>query len=49
MDSVTLEVSNTNVSIHAPARGATLAESMANSGKIVSIHAPARGATANGF
>ena len=35
-----------DVSIHAPARGATLPEESANAGVSVSIHAPARGATA---
>ena len=34
-----------DVSIHAPARGATLPEESANAGVSVSLHAPARGAT----
>ena len=34
-----------NVSIHAPARGATIVQSMILTILIVSIHAPARGAT----
>ncbi len=36
-----------NVSIHAPARGATKAQGFPEDYIIVSIHAPARGATSN--
>ena len=35
------------VSIHAPARGATVSDGLPFSGPDVSIHAPARGATLN--
>ncbi len=35
----------TIISIHAPARGATLAEHNKEIGSLISIHAPARGAT----
>ena len=40
-----LELLPTNVSIHAPARGATYSVCMNQLGMRVSIHAPARGAT----
>ena len=33
------------ISIHAPARGATMAEQFLNAALVISIHAPARGAT----
>ena len=36
------------VSIHAPARGATVADTFLDCGALVSIHAPARGATIKG-
>ena len=36
---------NVRVSIHAPARGATVAHGHNDAGRVVSIHAPARGAT----
>ena len=42
---VTLRHDNGDVSIHAPARGATKAEWQARAAVLVSIHAPARGAT----
>ena len=37
------------ISIHAPARGATVAVSLAYRVHLISIHAPARGATDNGY
>ena len=37
-----------NISIHAPARGATATQAMAANMHLISIHAPARGATCSG-
>ena len=39
-------ISAGGISIHAPARGATLADALNWAGVSISIHAPARGATA---